>query len=223
MSWLASRWDTKEHIDEKSTLGRVMAWRHQTTSHYLVHCEPGSWRQVASLFLKCVQYISYIVDIKFVDGLVLSVIWFSAGMALDKMTMNNFPSLNGTIDIHDSQCILRCKANHKSNVFQQIIQAHNKTNKKAPQHWCLRENHLSTMFSPQKWVANAAIPIDGMTVTQHIVTQYGDPNLSTLTRIIACCLTEPNHYLNQCWLIIDKVQWPVSEGNFIGETSANND
>ena len=31
-------------------------------------------------------------------------------MALDKLIMNNFPSLNGKIEIHDSQCNLRCKA-----------------------------------------------------------------------------------------------------------------
>ena len=33
--------------------------------------------------------------------------WLSAGMALDKLIMNNFPSLNGKIEIHDSQCNLR--------------------------------------------------------------------------------------------------------------------
>ena len=57
-----------------------------------------------------VQYLSYIVDIKLVDGLVLSVLWLSAGMALDKLIMNNFPFLNGEIEIHDSQCNLRCQA-----------------------------------------------------------------------------------------------------------------
>ena len=33
------------------------------------------------------------VDIELVDGLVLSVLWLSAGMALDKVIMNNFPYL----------------------------------------------------------------------------------------------------------------------------------
>ena len=53
------------------------------------------------LCLKWVQYLSYIVNIKLVDGLVLSVLRLSAGMALDKLIMNNFPSLNGKIEIHD--------------------------------------------------------------------------------------------------------------------------
>ena len=30
---------------------------------------------------------------------------------------------------------------------------------------------------------------------------------STLAQVMACCLTAPSHYLNQCWLIISGVQW----------------
>ena len=30
---------------------------------------------------------------------------------------------------------------------------------------------------------------------------------STLAQVMACCLTAPSHYLNQCWLITSKVQW----------------
>ena len=33
---------------------------------------------------------------------------------------------------------------------------------------------------------------------------------------MACCLTAPSHYLNQCWLIIHEVSWHSSEGNFTG-------
>ena len=35
---------------------------------------------------------------------------------------------------------------------------------------------------------------------------------STLAQVMACCLTAPSHYLNQCWLIISKVLWHSSEG-----------
>ena len=35
---------------------------------------------------------------------------------------------------------------------------------------------------------------------------------STLVQVMACSLTAPSHYLNQCWLIITKVQWCSSEG-----------
>ena len=36
---------------------------------------------------------------------------------------------------------------------------------------------------------------------------------STLVQAMACCLTVPSHYLNQCWLIISNVQWHLSKGN----------
>ena len=35
---------------------------------------------------------------------------------------------------------------------------------------------------------------------------------STLAQVTACCLTAPSHYLNQCWLIISKVEWHSSKG-----------
>ena len=37
---------------------------------------------------------------------------------------------------------------------------------------------------------------------------------STLGQVMACCLTAPSHYLNQCWLIISEVKWPSTKGNF---------
>ena len=35
---------------------------------------------------------------------------------------------------------------------------------------------------------------------------------STLAQVMACCLTAPSHYLNQCWLIISKILCHSSEG-----------
>ena len=43
---------------------------------------------------------------------------------------------------------------------------------------------------------------------------------STLVQVMACCLTAPSHYLNQCWLIISTVQCHPSESNFTKDTSA---
>ena len=43
---------------------------------------------------------------------------------------------------------------------------------------------------------------------------------STLVEVMACCLTAPSHYLNQFSLIINKVQWYSSNGNFTKDTSA---
>ena len=41
---------------------------------------------------------------------------------------------------------------------------------------------------------------------------------STLTQVMACCLTAPNHYLNQCWLIASEIQLHSSDGNFTRDT-----
>ena len=38
---------------------------------------------------------------------------------------------------------------------------------------------------------------------------------STLAQVMACCLREPNHYLNQCWLIVKYVRWHSAESNFV--------
>ena len=45
---------------------------------------------------------------------------------------------------------------------------------------------------------------------------------STLVQAMTCCMMAPSHYLNQCWLIISKVQWHSSEGSFTRDTPAIN-
>ena len=45
---------------------------------------------------------------------------------------------------------------------------------------------------------------------------------STLVQVMACCLTAPSHYLNQCWFIISEVQCHSPLGSFTGDTSAIN-
>ena len=45
---------------------------------------------------------------------------------------------------------------------------------------------------------------------------------STLVQVMACCLTAPSHYLNQCWLFISKVQWHSSGSSSTKETSPVN-
>ena len=45
---------------------------------------------------------------------------------------------------------------------------------------------------------------------------------STLVQVMACCLTAPSHYLNQCWLIISKVLWHSSEDIIIRRFEGTN-
>ena len=47
------------------------------------------------------------------------------------------------------------------------------------------------------------------------MTPHGDRSMSTLVQVMACCLTAPSHYLNQCWIIISGVKWRSSEVNLI--------
>ena len=45
---------------------------------------------------------------------------------------------------------------------------------------------------------------------------------STLAQVMACCLTTPSHYLNQCWLIMSEVQWHSYLGNFTRDAWSTN-
>ena len=62
---------------------------------------------------------------------------------------------------------------------------------------------LAILFRPQ--CVNSLWPSD---------TIWRQRSGSTLAQVMACCLMAPSHYLNQCWLIISKVQWHSSECNF---------
>ena len=51
---------------------------------------------------------------------------------------------------------------------------------------------------------------------------WGHRYWSILAQVMACCLTAPSHYLNQCWLIISMHPWRLSKGNFPRDTPAVN-
>ena len=45
---------------------------------------------------------------------------------------------------------------------------------------------------------------------------------STLAQVMACCLTAPSHYLNQCWLIITEIQRHSPERKFMRDVPTIN-
>ena len=51
------------------------------------------------------------------------------------------------------------------------------------------------------------------------MTPYGDISRSTMAHVMACCLTAPSQYLNQCWLIFSKAQWHSNDGNLTRDNS----
>ena len=74
-------------------------------------------------------------------------------------------------------------------------------------------NHYPQRFSQQYSWFNSLCPSDA--ISRH-------RSRSTLAQVMACCLTTPSHYLNQCWIIISKVQRHSSERNFTRYTPGIN-
>ena len=66
--------------------------------------------------------------------------------------------------------------------------------------YCLHYKMLAILFRLQ--CVNSLGPSDAIRCWR---------SWSTLGQVMACCLTAPSHYLNQCWLIISKVLWHSSE------------
>ena len=58
-----------------------------------------------------------------------------------------------------------------------------------------------------------ALPFNSLRPSDAIWRQW---SWTTLAQVMACCLTAPSHYLNQCWLIIRGVLWHTSESSFAG-------
>ena len=79
---------------------------------------------------------------------------------------------------------------------QPFIRAHIKENIKAPRHW-----PLCGEFTGDRW-----IPAQLASNTENVSIWWSH-------HVMACCLTAPSHYLNQCWLIFSKVQWHSVEFN----------
>ena len=85
-------------------------------------------------------------------------------------------------------------------------------------YWLIKDKLSSDASSQNLWLIlmkliNSLWPSDA--IWWHI-------SGSTLAQVMACCLAAPSHYLNQCWLIISKVQWYSLEGNFTRDTSTIN-
>ena len=74
---------------------------------------------------------------------------------------------------------------------------------------CLKTGFIlnATCLSSRNQISNQNILWCSDTIWCHITW-------STLVQVMACCLTAPSHYLNQCWLIISEVLRHSSEGNF---------
>ena len=64
--------------------------------------------------------------------------------------------------------------------------------------------NFSTLIACHNCIINSLWP------SEAIQQQRSGP---TLVQVMACYLTPPSHYLNQCWLIISEIQWHSYYGN----------
>ena len=97
------------------------------------------------------------------------------------------------------------------------------------QHWC--KKWLGSWLN--QWCPSFSIELNW--INRWFTRQQGVNSLwpsdviwrhrsgSTLAQVMACCLTAPSHYLNQCWLIISKIQLHSSDCNFTRYTSVISD
>ena len=79
---------------------------------------------------------------------------------------------------------------------------------------CCHEPMTSAKI-PNDWknLSTNLVPFNSSRPSDAIWWQW---SWTTLAQVMACCLTAPSHYRNQCWLIIRGVLWHSSENSFAG-------
>ena len=102
--------------------------------------------------------------------------------------------LTGSLTTNFSEILIKIYTFSSKNIFENIV-------------W-----NMAAML-PWPYFVNSLKPSDAI---------WWQRTGSTLAQVMACCLTAPSHYLNQCWLIISKVLWHSCEDNFTRDTSAIN-
>ena len=78
-------------------------------------------------------------------------------------------------------------------------------------HWCGRPLDYHMWCSPELCLNSNIIS----KYCSHcgLVMPYRDRFGSILAWVMSCCLTAPSHYLNQCWLAINKIHWHSFQGD----------
>ena len=62
-----------------------------------------------------------------------------------------------------------------------------------------------TCIFPNSWERPYARPSLNSLRPSNVIWRQG--SWSTLAQLMACCLTVPSHYLNQCWQLVSEVSW----------------
>ena len=69
---------------------------------------------------------------------------------------------------------------------------------------------VTSILSERKTYSNA---YSWTKIITHCDAIWRHRSMSILAQVMACCLTAPSHYLNQCWLIISEVLWHSPDSN----------
>ena len=106
----------------------------------------------------------------------------------------------------------------------------------SPNTWYELRGPIDVLYSSNGLASNRWQAITWTKVDQDVITRlywlnslwpsdaiWRHGSGSILAQVMACCLTAPSQYLNQCWLIISKIQLHSSGGNFTRDISVIND
>ena len=81
--------------------------------------------------------------------------------------------------------------------------------------YCTSPAQQPSASTGQSGTTSATNPDNGETL-QYMIWHH--ITWSILVQVMACCLTAPSHYPNQCWLLISVVLWHSPESNFTVST-----
>ena len=74
-------------------------------------------------------------------------------------------------------------------------------------------HEILTKVTPYLALENREIELGRLTHCDASDAIWWHRSGSTLTQVMACCLTAPSHYLNQFWFVISEVPWHLPESN----------
>ena len=182
--------------DDKSTLVQVTAWCRQAASRYLIQCWPNN-----KLWWNKNQSLKVFIQRNAIGSVIckMAAIFFS-GFSVLIISFLPIPQLVGAaFGAAGQRCMALSTAVWVGSAKEWIPEVVERAKK-------LKISAGEAMVSRFLWV-RSLLPY-GVTRPEWTDsfwpsdTIWRQRSVSTLAQVMACCLTAPNHYLNQCWLII---------------------
>ena len=171
------------------------------------------WGWVTHIFISELTIIGS--DNGLLPGRHQAIIWNNAGLLLIEPLGTNVNEISIGIQIFTFK---KMHLNMSSVKWHPFCLGLNVSTKWDGSSWITSEMALRvTWLNATGIIWNCTVEVNSLWPSDAIWRQRSG---STLAQVMACCLTAPSHCLNQCWLIISKVLWHSSEGNFIRDTSA---